>query len=94
MLLIDADPQANLSLSVGAVIEQGTIYDVLQGKITAEDSIQEIGGLSIIPSNILLSGADMEFTKTGREFLLREALEPIDDNFDYIVIDTPPVWGF
>ena len=93
VLLIDADPQANLSLSVGAVIEQRTIYDVLQGKVSAEDTIQEIGGLSIIPSNILLSGADMEFTKTGREFLLREALEPIEDDFDYIVIDTPPSLG-
>lgn len=94
VLLIDADPQSNLSLSVGAEIDQATIYDVLQGKISAMDAIQQIGGgLSIIPSNILLSGADMEFTKTGREFLLREALEPLEGQYDYIVIDTPPSLG-
>lgn len=93
VLLIDADPQSNLSLSVGAEIDKVTIYDVLQGSVKAVDSIQKIGQLSIIPSNILLSGADMEFTKTGREFLLREALETIEDEFDFIIIDTPPSLG-
>lgn len=93
VLLIDADPQANLSLSVGAEINRPTIYDVLQGKVSVGDAIQQIGELDVIPSNILLSGADMEFTKTGREFLLREALEPIVDQYDYVVIDTPPSLG-
>lgn len=93
VLLIDTDPQANLSLSVGAEISQLTIYDVLQGKASVADAIQHIGDLDVIPSNILLSGADMEFTKTGREFLLREELEPIADKYDYIVIDTPPSLG-
>lgn len=93
VLLIDADPQSNLSLSVGAEIDKATIYDVLRGKANIVDTIQRIGALSIIPSNILLSGADMEFTATGREFLLREALELVLDKYDYIVIDTPPSLG-
>lgn len=93
VLLIDADPQANLSLSVGADISDGTIYDVLQGKASVADVIQRIGDLDVIPSNILLSGADLEFTNTGREFLMREALEPVADQYDYVVIDTPPSLG-
>lgn len=93
VLLIDSDPQSNLSLSVGADISKVTIYDVLQGKTSLHDVMQRIGDLDVIPSNILLSGADLEFAQTGREFLLREALEPVADQYDYVVIDTPPSLG-
>jgi len=93
VLLIDADPQANLSRSVGADIGNATIYDVLQGKASLNDVMQKIGDLDVIPSNILLSGADLEFTKTGREFLLKEVLDPIRGDYDYIVIDSPPSLG-
>ena len=93
VLLIDADPQANLSLSVGAYIGKETLYDVLQGKASLKDVMQRIGDLDVIPSNILLSGAELEFTTTGREFLLREALEPVVDQYDYVVIDSPPSLG-
>lgn len=93
VLLIDADPQANLSLSVGADISKATIYDVLRGKVSVTDSLQHLGDLDVIPSNILLSGADMEFTKTGREFLLKEVLDPVKGNYDFVVIDSPPSLG-
>lgn len=93
VLCIDLDPQSNLSLSGGANSDAGTIYDVMKGDLAAIETVQSINGLNIIPSNILLSGADMEFTKTGREYLLKESLESLKDLFDYIIVDTPPSLG-
>ena len=43
-----------------------------------------------MPSNILLSGAELEFTNIGREYLLKKALDPVKDSYDFIVVDTPP----
>jgi len=93
ILLIDLDPQSNLSLSCSADTSGLTVYDVMKGECTAQEAIQKVNSLDIIPSNILLSGADLEFTKTGREYLLKESLDPIRDQYDFIVMDTPPSLG-
>lgn len=93
VLLIDLDPQSNLSLSCSADTSTLTIYDVMKQDCSASDAIQKLSQLDIIPSNILLSGADLEFTKTGREYLLKESLEPLKTRYDFIVIDTPPSLG-
>lgn len=91
VLIIDLDPQGNLSFSVGAETEESiTIYEVLKGEHTAEEAIQHTPIIDIIPSNIVLSGVDLEFTHTGREFLLREALSSVQYSYDYIIVDTPP----
>lgn len=91
VLLVDLDPQGNLSFSVGAETENSnTIYEVLTGEVSALEAIQKTEIIDIIPSNIVLSGVDLEFTQTGREFLLKEALEEIENEYDYIIIDTPP----
>lgn len=91
VLIIDLDPQGNLSFSVGAETEESiTIYEVLKGEYNAEEAIQHTPIIDIIPSNIVLSGVDLEFTHTGREFLLREALANVKNKYDYIIIDTPP----
>ncbi|QSX07178.1 ParA family protein [Sedimentibacter sp. zth1] len=91
VLLIDLDPQGNLSFSVKAEVdESATIYDVLKGDVSVHDAIQKTEIIDIIPSNIILSGVDLEFTHTGREFLLKEALSSVQNEYDYIVIDTPP----
>ncbi len=91
VLIIDLDPQGNLSFSVGAETEESiTIYEVLKGEHTAEEAIQNTPIIDIIPSNIILSGVDLEFTHTGREFLLREALSSVQYSYDYIIVDTPP----
>lgn len=92
-LLIDLDPQSNLSLSCSADTSKLTIYDVMKGECSAADAIQEMNTIDIIPSNILLSGADLEFTTTGREYLLKESLYPILTHYDFILIDTPPSLG-
>lgn len=91
VLCVDLDPQSNLSFSVGAQADDcATIYNVLKGEVKPLFAIQRVGVFDIIPSNILLSGVELEFTQSGREFLLRDALKSLHNKYDYIFIDTPP----
>ena len=55
-----------------------------------EQAIVRTDTCDILPSNILLSGAELEFNRPGREFLLKTALSKVEDQYDYIIIDTPP----
>ncbi|WP_313341643.1 ParA family protein [Sedimentibacter sp.] len=91
VLCVDLDPQANLSFSAGAETEEcPTIYEILKGEAKTSFSIQKMPSFDIISSNILLSGIELEFTQTGREYLLKEALASVKDKYDYIFLDTPP----
>lgn len=91
VLVIDMDPQGNLSFSTGAEFETSpTIYQVIRGDIRAKNAIQRRPMTDIIPANILLSGIDLEFPGKNREFLLKTALKQIDMLYDYILIDSPP----
>ncbi len=91
VLCVDLDPQSNLSFSSGAETEDcPTIYEILKGEAKSSFSIQKMPSFDIISSNILLSGIELEFTQTGREYLLKEALNTVKDKYDYIFIDTPP----
>ena len=82
-LIVDLDPQGNLSFAVGAKSENiPTIYNVLKGDLKAEDILQITPSGDILPANILLSGADIEFTATGREYLLREAISDLKKQYD------------
>nr|WP_312577335.1 AAA family ATPase [Sedimentibacter sp.] len=91
VLCVDLDSQSNLSFSTGAETEDcPTIYEVLKNEVKTSFSIQRTESFDIITSNILLSGIELEFTQTGREFLLKEALSSVKDKYDYIFIDTPP----
>jgi len=90
-LCIDLDPQANLSFAMRAELEEApTIYNVLKGELTAEDILQHTDSGDILPSNILLSAADTEFISMGREYLLKEAIQSIAKNYEYVLIDCPP----
>lgn len=94
VLAVDMDPQGNLSFSMGADTEMGaTIYDVIRGEAKARVAVQHTGVTDIIPASILLSGIELEFTGPGREYLLRDALEPLREYYDYILIDSPPGLG-
>lgn len=95
VLTIDMDPQGNLSYGMGAELtdDTPTIYELLRGTAAIDEVIQTTNQGDIIPANILLSGAELEFTKTGREFKLKKTIEPISDRYDYIIIDTPPALG-
>ena len=91
VLAIDLDPQGNLSFAMGTNIDNTpTIYNVLKGELSASDILQHTKSGDILPSNILLSGADTEFTMTGREYLLKEAISDISKQYEYIIIDCPP----
>ena len=91
VLGVDLDPQGSLGFSTGLDIENSiTIYDVFKGKNTVQEAIVETGLGDLLPSNILLSTAELEFNTPGREYLLRNELEKIEHDYDFIIIDTPP----
>lgn len=92
-LVIDTDPQGNISYTMKADEQQSGIYEVLKGSIDALQAIQNTSQGDIIASTLLLAGADLEFTDTGREYLLKDITEPLKLNYDYIIIDTPPTLG-
>lgn len=93
VLLIDMDSQGNLSYSAGADKQGVTILEVLKQEQNAMAAVQHLKSFDIIPASISLAGADMQLTEMGKEYRLREALEPIKENYDYVVIDTPPALG-
>jgi chromosome partitioning protein len=93
VLLIDLDPQANLSLSLGAPRLPNTIYEAIRGESELEPYTIK-NGLDIVTSTLDLSGAEMELiNEAGREYILRELFDPIRDNYDFILIDCPPSLG-
>jgi len=94
VLLIDLDPQSNLTYSLGLTQKiDKTVLDILKGEARAGEVVIYKDGLYIIPSSINLSGADIELsTITGRELLLKEALRDVK-GMDYIFIDCPPSLG-
>ncbi|MCL2068629.1 MAG: AAA family ATPase [Oscillospiraceae bacterium] len=95
VLAVDLDPQTNMSFSLGGETTDGpTIYDLLKGEVRPRFAIQRTTCVDLIASSFLLSGAELEFTQSGREFMLKEAMETIRARYDYIVIDTPPALGF
>lgn len=95
VLLIDADPQANLTVSAGIRLneDEPTVYDVIKGDEPASSVIRRKPGAEydILPADIMLSGADLELaSQPGREMILKECLEDIAGKYDYILIDCPP----
>ena len=91
VLGVDMDPQGSLGFSAGLDIENAeTIYEVLKGKQSIENVIRSTSIGDFVPSNILLSTAELEFNKPAREYMLRDQLSMIADRYDFIIIDTPP----
>ncbi len=91
VLAIDLDPQGNLSFSLGVEADDNfTVYDLFKGNCDIGDAIITGGVCDVIPSNILLSGVELELTGVGREYVLREQLQEVRDEYDFIVLDTPP----
>ncbi len=98
ILVVDMDPQGNATTGFGVEKNEvkRTIYSVLTGESTLEDALidTEIPGLDVIPSNIALSGAEIELSKeVGYHTILELAMEGFAKNYDYVFIDVPPSLG-
>jgi chromosome partitioning protein len=98
VLIIDMDPQGNASTGLGIERSARAVntYHVLIGEVPAAAAIlaTAIPGLSMIPSGIDLTGAEIELvTEERREYRLRDALAALETPFDYILVDSPPALG-
>jgi chromosome partitioning protein len=95
-LLIDIDPQANSTSGIGIDKYDKTVYNVLVGLNSANESIinSYMPFLDILPSNINLVGAEVELVSLeNREHLLKNALQEVEEKYDFIFIDCPPSLG-
>lgn len=91
VLALDFDPQGNLGFSLGLNMDaQGTVYDLLKGRVGIRDIICHTEYGDIIPSDISLSAGGKEFYEKRGELLLKDALSEVEEEYDFIVIDTPP----
>ena len=95
VLMVDLDPQGNATSNLGFIKDKdlNSIYQVIMQEKTISESIYEtkVKNLSILPSNVDLSGAEVELVyMENREMVLKKVFEGIKDNYDYITFDCPP----
>ena len=98
VLLIDTDPQGNASSGVGVMREQieKSVYDVIINSVPIGETIlkTDVHNLFLCPSNIDLAGAEIELvSEEHREYLLKNAVGEVKDDYDFIIIDCPPSLG-
>lgn len=92
-LVIDLDPQCNLTFTTAADTNHRSALGLLTGEADPLDTIQTTEEGDVIAGSKALVGADNFITTTGKEYRLREALEQIKARYDHIVIDCPPALG-
>ena len=95
VLVIDMDPQGNTTSGLGVEKDEveNTVYELLLGECTLEECLQAdmFENLSVLPSNVNLAGAEIELIGVDeKEYLLKKALDPVKEQYDFIIIDCPP----
>ena len=93
VLFIDLDSQTNLTYDLAADHSRKHPYsamDLLTGAATADKAIQNKAKWDLIPASAALATADAVITATGKEYRLKEALQPISGLYDFCIVDTPP----
>lgn len=96
VLLVDFDSQGNMSSGVGVSKDKPTIYELMAAQATPEETVKHtsVENLDAISASIDLSGAAIELVEQeNREFFLKNALSPLKNQYDYILIDCPPSLG-
>ena len=98
VLVIDTDPQGNTTSGFGLDKNEleNSIYELMIGECSINEAIQkdvveDLDGVDIIPSNVNLAAVEIELIDADqKEFILREAISKVKDNYDFIIIDCPP----
>lgn len=92
VLLVDIDPQGNSSSGFGVeAAPNKSVYDVLMGNATVKEARFRTKWCDVLPTDNNLAGAEIELVATeGREYILKNALDKVRDEYDYIFIDCPP----
>jgi chromosome partitioning protein len=96
-LAVDLDPQGNLTTGLGITLDEDQLstYEVITEQVQAKEAILTTeSGLSLLPADISLAKAEPEMlSKVGNFYLLKECLEPLQKQFQHILIDCPPSLG-
>lgn len=96
VLVIDTDPQGNATSGLGLDKDEceNTVYDLVLDQCSIKEcmyTVENIPNLTIIPSNVDLAGAEIELLGINeKEYILRNAVDYVKDDFDYVIIDCPP----
>lgn len=91
-LSIDLDQQENFTFTINVNADK-SIYDVLTGNVSIEAAVNKTDIGDVIIADKALAAIDTVLNTVGKEYKLKEALDTIKDNYDYVIIDTPPALG-